>query len=448
MDTNDHFRRSKSTKNRWKKNLIKNYVSKRLDNEDVDKSPNHFNSIEPINLNDNFEQNEPVSINNNNLQNSIIPSDEMGFLVDDNYSNQNSEIDIQFINQINDNNSNQISEIDFQLINQMNYNNSKTTCDIILDKIYFLFNKYKLNNVVVDNFLRIIKYVSSHKDENLDNLPSSFYLFKKHYMSNIKVLYGFKSDCCNDNVLMEKDNQNKFHCENCQTIINSNHIFLKKDYYFHFDLRTIIKLLLNAYELIPIKFSDNNLIESYYDSEVYKDLSKQKPDGKLLLLTLYIDGVEITESTSIIKDKSSNNTPKNDVWPIFFKLLNLNCSNENKTFLSSSILCQDPYPNTNIYLKHIVDQLNELFLNGIELNNEIIYPALFNLVCDTPARNLVMNNIAHNGFYGCSFCLVKGKNINHVQVFELVEDMFKKTKEVYNDALIRLNNGYESFLGM
>lgn len=472
------FKKSKASISRWRKKTLQKYTYIFSQNKDNNNSNDNSNkSTESSNLN-NIEQHESISFNNLNNNSNNISNDELGLLIND--FDQNSENDFQLINQMDIFNQNleddlidqnlennlidrnlepdfvvQNLEDSFQSIDQnndnlnnnLNQDNIKTSSDIILDKIFLLYNKFKLNNVVVNEFLRIIKYISSNKDKNFDDLPGSFYSLKKHYISNIEVQYGFKTSCCNQYILVKKDDKNEFYCGNCKISMKSNKIFHEQDYFFHLDLRTIITLLIHAFKLIPVKFSENNKIETYYDSQVYKELEKLRPNGKLLLLTLFIDGVEIS-STSIIKDKKSDNTPKNEVWPVFFKCLNLNTSDNNKTFLSSSILSQESYPSANIYLQNIVQQLNDLFLNGIQFEDQVIYPVLFNLIADSPARNLVMNNVSHNGFYGCSFCLVKGININHVQVFELVEEvLLLKSNQVYDDALIKLNEGFDSFLG-
>lgn len=282
------------------------------------------------------------------------------------------------------------------------------------------------------------------KDETLENLPGSFYSFKQHFLNKINIYYGFKCSDCSTNILIKKNDNNNYNCNECSSLVDFKEILESKEYYYHIDLKHQIKLLLEKYQLENVKLNDD-VIESYYDSQVYKDLTKLKSNSKLVLLQLNTDGVEITQSTSVLNELT--NSPKNEIWPIFIKILNLNCKDEIKTFQTSSSFNQSSYPNTNEYLKFIVEQLNDLFMNGLEVKGELVYPVLFSVVLDTPARNLVMNNISHNGFFGCCLCLTRGRNLNRVQIFEPCECLLRKREEEYDEALIEIAGGQESFLG-
>ena len=84
--------------------------------------------------------------------------------------------------------------------------------------------------------------------------------------------------------------------------------------------------------------------------------------------------------------------------------------------MSCCVVCKKP--NMNFYLKPFVEELQELYNEGIRCttfgNKETILVKVHTLVCsvDTVARPMVQNMKQFNGQYGCSYCLHKGKQIS------------------------------------
>lgn len=323
---------------------------------------------------------------------------------------------------------------DFLNLNQNDCN--QTPCEIVLSKLLHLHKDKKVSNIVLDEVLKIIDIVVKHKSHNFEEIPSSFYHFNKKYSIPIGRYYGFITQCCNNQILQQKSTNNKFYCSNCDLFINCKEIFLEREYFFHFNLREIIIHLLNSYKFIEPEFSKDSKINSVYDSEVFKSLYNLDK-GKLLIISTNIDGAVV-----------DNSHLKNEIWPILIKIINLDCDEEHKTFLASCAITQEPKPDPNFYLKYLVDQLNDLFVNGIEHDGEIIYVALFNQIYDTPARNSFLCNVAFNTSFGCVLCLNEGVRFGYVHLYLPEPVVIRKSKEIYKEAFKKVEDGYSSYLGI
>jgi hypothetical protein len=431
-------KRSHSTRHYRREKAIRDYYQQLLstDTNELEESnqQNNQNSIDQMDDDLNGYLNSPViqdsQTNSLTIQSSFISSDYRSSESIQEYQSNEIIQDLQTndtANSVNDTNSLRLPDLlESFLSNNLN--------DQILNNLLILQQKSNLQNQVLDGFLKIIQIIIKNRDYKFD-IPKSFHLFKKHFDLKLKRYYGFVSSCCKKEVTQERLNGQQFYCYNCSTNINCLDIFSQREYFIHLDLKQIIKLLLSRYSVIEPIFDDNK-INTIFDTQVFKELYHQK-GGKLLVLTTFIDGAPLPKSSD---DK---------IWPIFIRINNLNCNENSRTFLSSCLTTQSQ-PNPNFYLNHIVNQLIDLFYNGIEINDEIYYVSLFNQVYDTPARDSFLINNFFNSLFGCTVCLNSGVRIGSVHIYLPDKNFLRRTKEVYSDAFKVLdeNEHFESFLGI
>lgn len=280
------------------------------------------------------------------------------------------------------------NSVDFLNLNVEEDDNSNSfKRKLILRCLILLQITSNLANTAVDSILKIINIAN----ENL-NIPTSYYRFKKIYNLDIDEYYSFK--CCNLNQLKQKDN---FECTICKKSISSSKNYLNKDYFFYYDFKKIVSLLLVKYDLKKIQFSNDDTIKSHFDSELFKHFHNIKGDN-ILSMSIFIDGVRIFKSSKNIKYNA---------WPIFVKFNNLNCDLDDSIHL---IACHysNKKPDVNVYCEKLVEYLNDFYQSGVEANGKIYYPVLMNFVMDLEAKYGFYGHCRHNTDFGCTECLVKG----------------------------------------
>lgn len=256
---------------------------------------------------------------------------------------------------------------------------------------------HSLPNNAIDRILKLCNFTTT----NNIYLPNSIYLLQKECDLDLEINYGFKCTNCDQELFLKKLNNQNFKCIYCDKLITVNNVLQLKNHYFLFNLREILELLINNFELLDFKFSDTDKIESFTDAKIFKDFYFNL-NSKLILITSSLDGVPLSKN---IKNKSQ-------IWPLYIKIHHLDIKSPYKTFL---IGCTYTYgkPNLNLILNQFVNQLNELYDNGIMINktNQLVYPILFNFVLDLPARHSVLNHRYFNTYFSCTQCLIKGKKI-------------------------------------
>jgi len=117
------------------------------------------------------------------------------------------------------------------------------------------------------------------------------------------------------------------------------------------------------------------LIKTIFDEDVYRDYQSKSAGKRIVILTFFSDGVSVS--------KSSNK----QIWPIFIKLNDANCGQEQKTFLYASFY-GDSKPDIYFFTKNLIKTLNELLVDGISIEKYgiKIYPMILVSIFDTPAR--------------------------------------------------------------
>ena len=117
------------------------------------------------------------------------------------------------------------------------------------------------------------------------------------------------------------------------------------------------------------------------------------PDA--LDLQFNIDGVPL---------KFTNN---NSLWPILCRVFGFTY----RPFVVCLFLgngdAKKPQ-SANEYLDEFVKELLQLQQNGFSFKSKVIEVSTHSFVCDAPARSFIKGTKAHNGFYACERCVVKG----------------------------------------
>ncbi|KAE9523975.1 hypothetical protein AGLY_015622, partial [Aphis glycines] len=109
-----------------------------------------------------------------------------------------------------------------------------------------------------------------------------------------------------------------------------------------------------------------------------------------LKLGINVDGLPISNSS------------KSQLWPILISLIN--CQPINKYVLPVGIFHGSTKPTSvHEFFQPFVDDLCEILQNGISVNNRLFKFKLGHIICDTPAKNFLLNVRAHNAYFGITF---------------------------------------------
>lgn len=134
------------------------------------------------------------------------------------------------------------------------------------------------------------------------------------------------------------------------------------------------------------------------DSEHYKSIYKQN----FVNLIVYTDGIQIS--------KSGNKS----FWPVICGLVELpiEIRDSIKNKIIFGVWQGESKPSSDILFKNLKIQIENINQNGIQIekNGKIntIYIQIYGVICDTPAKAIVLNMNQFNGEFGCPYCLNPG----------------------------------------
>jgi len=129
-------------------------------------------------------------------------------------------------------------------------------------------------------------------------------------------------------------------------------------------------------------------------------------------LAVNIDGLPISKST--------NST----FWPILCSVKSVPAL-KGKVFLVALFHgCEKPDPHE--LLSNFVNECIDLSYNGITINSIRCNFKVSMLICDTPAKSLVLATKGHSGYYSCPKCTIAGDMYHHVMCF-IETDCTKRT---------------------
>lgn len=83
-------------------------------------------------------------------------------------------------------------------------------------------------------------------------------------------------------------------------------------------------------------------------------------------------------------------------------------------------------PNPHEFLSDFINECIHLSCNGIIINSICCNFKVLMLICDTPAKSLVLATKGHSGYYSCPKCTITGNMYNNVMCF-IETDCTKRT---------------------
>jgi len=157
---------------------------------------------------------------------------------------------------------------------------------------------------------------------------------------------------------------------------SANHdiINIGNGFYWHYGVEKCIKLIASDIIILNKKVSNATL-----------------PNEETINILINIDGLPLT--------KSSNNC----LWPIL-------CSDTRikKVYLIGAYQGNEKASDSNLFLSKFVNVINPLILNTYYYKNHKFKIKVHALICDAPAKSLVLHTKGHTGYNSCSKCVIKG----------------------------------------
>lgn len=208
-------------------------------------------------------------------------------------------------------------------------------------------DNFSISNIQMDEQLKLINKIYQLRTGDQSNIVPNLnhVLINKLNINKLKSVLGLFCDNCKKNSYFT----NVLECNICSNKISPNEIIKKNDYFLSFDLKQLVSLVLENCNLINTRNDDR------YESKVYKKYLNLRQNETIITITLNSDGAQPFEST------------QQEMWPLFLRFNELDCSEELKIFLHS-VFYGKKKPEPNFYLKLIVDDLIDLYVNGIYIN--------------------------------------------------------------------------------
>ncbi|KYN21133.1 hypothetical protein ALC57_06525, partial [Trachymyrmex cornetzi] len=151
-------------------------------------------------------------------------------------------------------------------------------------------------------------------------------------------------------------------------------------------------------------------------------------------LTVNIDGLPISKSTN------------SAFWPILCSLKSLSTL-KRKVFLVA-LFHGHGKPNPHEFLSDFIDECTQLSCNGITIDSIRYNFKVSMLICDTPAKSLVLAIKGHSGYYSCPKCTIAGDMYHNVMCF-IETDCTKRTDISFrNEEQPEHHVGSSSFLNL
>ena len=201
-------------------------------------------------------------------------------------------------------------------------------------------------------------------------------------------------------------------------------------YFLQISLRTQLTELLSvpniAAELnyrFTITKQDEDAIEDVYDGEEYRKLCEpgQFLDNQYnFSLTFNTDGLSLSKSSHC------------SAWPVYVQINELAPHARKRHILLAGVWVDKLHPLGNVFLRPIVEELGELYHQGITWNpdNQTEVRSRFvTVICivDSIARPLILRMNQFNGDYGCTLCYTQGHRKNGHKTYPVDENVRLRT---------------------
>ncbi|KAL7290560.1 hypothetical protein TKK_0015327 [Trichogramma kaykai] len=302
----------------------------------------------------------------------------------------------------------------FQNLLQKDEFNECLNANIIVSKSELLLGilkfseKYVLSNSAVADLCKLFNTSVGAKI-----LPDTRYkLDKMLFPTSQFERHGVCSKC---GIYIKEYNSHdrSIQCENCNEIINVkstsyNDFFVVID--FQLQLENLLNLNYEYYMQVMNGTDDENHLKDIFYGRLYEDFRNNIPDThkkSYVSFTFNSDGSPVLKSS------------KFSVWPIHVVPNEIPADVRSSKPIRHLLWFGHNKPDMNIMLRIFVEKINTLSdedggLN-LTLNGEVRNVKVYAICCcvDTVARAPMQGMIQFNGYYGCNWCLHRGKRVLH-----------------------------------
>lgn len=259
---------------------------------------------------------------------------------------------------------------------------SSLTIFDVLKMLQAIMASNNLTYVAVIEIVKLINELFGGK-----KLPESEYYFKKICTENMQYTkHFFCKECKLIEPCLDPKNCSKCNSTSIQYFVttpirNYLHKIISKNFDKIFAYRDYLK------NLEPDVISDVN------NGIWYRSLSV---DGDFLTININTDGVA-----------PFNASKKKSLWPILITINDLEPSERFKkqNIIPAGYWMCDIQPILELFLLPCIEELNDLFENGIVVNKKKFKVIVCCMCLDSVARAKCLNIKQYNGNYGCTFCL-------------------------------------------
>ncbi|XP_062100718.1 uncharacterized protein LOC133806640 [Humulus lupulus] len=280
-------------------------------------------------------------------------------------------------------------------------------------KLMHLKNLGKIPNYIFDELLKLLKFAFPKENK----IPPTFYEAKKK-LSKLGLGYESIHVCKNNCCLFYNDHASKDFCPVCGTSrwINENtsgkKIAHKVMRYFPLTprLKRLYSSRITAKEMVwhrTGRVKENGVMRHPVDSAAWKNFDSRHPDfardPRNVRLGLAADGFNPFGNMSL----------SYSMWPVVLANYNLPpwmCMKDNNFLLTLLIPGpKSPGKNMDVFLRPLVDELKELWTNGIETRDATsnsmfkMRAALLWTINDFPARSS-LSGWSGQGYKACPTC--------------------------------------------
>ena len=94
---------------------------------------------------------------------------------------------------------------------------------------------------------------------------------------------------------------------------------------------------------------------------------------------------------------------------------------------------QEKPGNIEEFLRYFVDEMKDLIENGFRYLDEVFEVTFHALICDVPAKAMLMNIKGHTGYNSCTSCHIVGQRIDNVTCFPPEETVTLRTDRQFSE---------------
>ena len=152
------------------------------------------------------------------------------------------------------------------------------------------------------------------------------------------------------------------------------------------------------------------------EKQLHRIVNPALHSNHILNLQFGIDGLPLYKSSA------------KEFWPILGKIYDKQLSYKPFTI---AVYCGSGKPVCiKLFLSKFVTELNDLLMNGVEIEGKVFKISIMCFICDRPARAFIKCIKGHTGFYACERCCVKGYRQNNRTLFPL-DGSLKRTDDSF-----------------